>query len=376
MHAMILAFFAAALAAATPGTTVSPLVVSATPSTKIAPHPDVTITSAGSDDFIGDATAVWPREAYGVGKGGRVTLSCRVDTHGLAESCTVVAEQPQGLGFGRAALEMRPTFKVKPPAAATTMVINVAFRAPNTDVDGSGFAVAAAASRMGAGPVVSSITGNKLEMHPVVMIDNPVWASAADFDDLTKAYPSKGGGAEGYVAVHCQVERTGGNAGAVHGCQIMKETPRGHDFGRAALSLMPKFRVLPAVLAHAPTDAPLWVDVPVRLPPPQAIADRTVMAPVWLMRFDAASAMRVFPPEAIAKGLTTGQGVARCTVGGDGALTACVPEPGDPDGLGFSEAAVKLASAMRMNLWSADGAPVEGGVVHIPIRLRLRGEGL
>ncbi len=48
------------------------------------------------------------------------------------------------------------------------------------------------------------------------------------------------------------------------------------------------------------------------------------------------------------------------------------PEAGDPDGLGFSEAAAKLASTMRMNLWSADGAPVEGGVVHIPIRLNLK----
>jgi hypothetical protein len=36
---------------------------------------------------------------------------------------------------------------------------------------------------------------------------------------------------------------------------------------------------------------------------------------------------------------------------------------------------VKLASAMRMNLWSADGAPVEGGVIHIPIRLNLKAPG-
>ena len=69
----------------------------------------------------------------------------------------------------------------------------------------------------------------------------------------------------------------------------------------------------------------------------------------------------------------TCRGVARCTVGPDGAMSDCVPEPGEPDGLGFSEAAAKLASAMRMNLWSADGAPVQGGVVHIPIRLNLKG---
>ena len=52
-----------------------------------------------------------------------------------------------------------------------------------------------------------------------------------------------------------------------------------------------------------------------------------------------------------------------------------MPEPGAPDGQGFSEAAVKLAATMKMNLWSADGAPVQGGVVHIPIRLNLKGAG-
>lgn len=80
----------------------------------------------------------------------------------------------------------------------------------------------------------------------------------------------------------------------------------------------------------------------------------------------------MFPPEAAAQGLTSGRGVARCTVAADGTLTACGPDPDEPDQLGFSAAAAKLASAMRMNLWSADGAPVEGGVVHIPIRLNLK----
>jgi hypothetical protein len=99
------------------------------------------------------------------------------------------------------------------------------------------------------------------------------------------------------------------------------------------------------------------------------------MAPAWLTSFDAKAAPRLFPPEAVAQGLATGRGVARCTVGAGGALAACVPEPGDPDGLGFSEAAAKLASGMKMNLWSADDAPVEGGVVHIPVRLNLKSAG-
>ena len=96
------------------------------------------------------------------------------------------------------------------------------------------------------------------------------------------------------------------------------------------------------------------------------------MAPIWLAGFDPAQAPRLFPPEAIAKGLTTGRGIARCTVGADGGLTGCTPDSADPPDLGFSEAAARLASPLKMNLWSADGAPVEGGVVRVPIRLNLK----
>jgi TonB family protein len=382
MLAELLALFAAAAPTANvvPPKTVSPVVVTATPSGRIADHPDATVNSAGgTDDALGDAVAIWPRRAYNRSTDGRVTLSCLVDTHGLAEWCQVAAEEPPGQGFGRAALEMRPTFKLKPvqgPDGPITamMTVNVGFKAPDMQLDSSGLGQSQSAnSRMGAiAPVAGTLSGNRLEMHPVVMVDNPVWVAAANFDDLARAYPAKGGGVEGYVAAHCQVERSGRDAGALQHCQIIKETPKSQGFGQAALSLMPKFRVLPAALARAPNDAPLWVDVPVRLSPPQRLAERTVTAPVWLQNIDPDVVPRVFPPEAAAKGLTTGRGVARCTVAADGTVAPCTPEPGDPDGLGFSEAAAKLASAMRMNLWSADGAPVQGGVVRIPIRLNLK----
>ncbi|HLZ77673.1 TonB family protein [Phenylobacterium sp.] len=380
MLAELLALFAAAAPeSAAPTRTVSPVTVTATPSTEIAGHPDATVNSAGSsDDALGDALAIWPRRAYHSGASGRVTLSCRVDAHGLAEWCRVIGESPAGQGFGRAALEMRPSFKLTPvqgPDGPITamMTVNVGFKAPATELDSDGTGAATAANTMGAAPVVSGpIHGNRLEMHAVVMVDNPVWTSAANFDDLARAYPAKGGGAEGYAAAHCQVQRSGRDAGALSRCQIIKESPKGQGFGQAAISLMPKFRVMPAVLARAPGDAPLWVDVPVRLSPPDKAAERTVKAPIWLLNVDPESVPKVFPPEAAAKGLTSGRGVVRCTVADDGTVGSCVPEPGDPDGLGFSEAAVKLATAMRMNLWSADGAPVEGGVVHIPIRINLR----
>jgi hypothetical protein len=226
----------------------------------------------------------------------------------------------------------------------------------------------------GGGGIASSVGGGSYRgaggqpMRQVTMLDFPVWATAPSFDDLARAYPAQGRGTEGYVAAHCHVQRSG----ELTGCFTIKETPEGRGFGRAALSLTPKFRVT-RELAAAYHPTPLWVDVPIRFAAPAAsAAERTVTAPIWLTRFEPRRAPQVFPPEAVAQGLTTGRGVARCVVGADGALTGCTPDPDETDSLGFSAAAARLASAMKMNLWSADAGPVLGGVVHVPIRLNLK----
>jgi TonB family protein len=378
---LVLALMAAAApaVAAPPTTTVSPVTVA--PAAK-PPPVDAKVEVGGDEDLIGpDVVAIWPADAYHTGVNGHVTLSCLVDTHGLAERCKVVSEFPAGKGLGRAALELRPTFKLEPnrgadgAAVSATMTIGVSFKAPILQFDLTAFLREAATARQnstpGMGPFGSSstrATGNPIPMRNVTMLDAPVWIAAASFDDVARAYPAKGGGVEGYAADHCHVRRDG----TLDTCQTIKESPEGQGFGKAALTLAAKFRIDPAALARAPHSAPIWVDIPIRLPPREA-AEHTVMAPSWIQMFDTHKALKVFPPEAVAEGLTTGRGVARCTVAADGTMTDCTPEAGQPDGLGFSEAAARLASTMKMNLWAADAEPVAGGVVHIPIRLNLKG---
>ena len=385
MLAQLLALFAAAApaaqpAAATPGNTVSPVTVS--PAPEKGPYA-ATVDMHGEEEspWGGDFTAIWPRDMTGSGVDGHVILNCVIDVHGLAESCKVVSETPAGKRLGRAALELRPTFKLKPATGAdgqptsATMAIRILYKAPSQDFDNQEFQRALTRGKGGFGTLDIPPTHNPILTRNEAMLDNPVWATAATFDDLAAAYPAKGGGVEGYAAAHCRVERDGDRAGSLRDCQVIKESPAGHDFGKAALALAVKFRAEPATLAAIPKREPLWVDIPMRLQPPAALAERTIAAPRWITGVDPKSAPKLFPPEAVAQGLTTGRGVARCTVATDGTLTACAPEAGDPDGLGFSEAAVRLAAGMKMNLWSGDGAPVEGAVVHIPIRLNLKGGG-
>jgi TonB family protein len=176
-------------------------------------------------------------------------------------------------------------------------------------------------------------------------------------------------GAEGYVVAHCEVS----HAGALASCQITKEDPDNRGFGQAALRLAKRFRVAPE-WATAPHNADLWVDVPIRFPAPGAGSSREVTSPYWVEGFDPDAALQVFPKEAADKGLTSGYGVARCVAAQNGSLTACQPQPGDPDGLGFSEAAVKLAATMRMNPWQRDGEPVDGAVVEVGVRLNLKSQ--
>ena len=352
--------------------------VTVTPQKDQAPA-DARMKMAGSDADA-QMVGIWPGKAYRQGADGRVRLKCWIDAHGLAERCEVIGETPKRMGFGQAAMEMRPIIKLPPTMGPDGPVgsyktIDIGFEAPDVRFDQARFAQWQ--SGPGAVPLATTdlkdfMQGNRspLPMRKVTMLDNPVWISAASFDDLVAAYPGKPGAGEGYAVDHCMVRKDGG----LEYCQTIMEEPTGHGFGKAALGLAARFKVSPTVAAQPHAD-PLWVDIPVRFPSARELAERTVMAPTWVQVFDTKATPKLFPPEAASAGLTSGRGVARCAVAADGGMVDCAPEPGAPDGQGFSEAAVKLAATMKMNLWSADGAPVQGGVVHLPIRLNLKGAG-
>jgi hypothetical protein len=162
-------------------------------------------------------------------------------------------------------------------------------------------------------------------------------------------------------------------SGRLSGCQPIKEDPEGRGFGKAAVALASRFQVS-REWATAPGHADLWVDVPIRFPAPGEAGSRRITSPYWVAGFDPDQAMKIHPPEAIQKGVISGRGVAKCLVAAGGELTDCAPQEADPDGLGFSEAAAKLAATMRMNPWTVDGAPVDGAVIRVSVKLKLKSQ--
>lgn len=372
----VLLAVAAPLAAATPGAhAVSPLVV--VPQPRDAPHPDATVVIGADQDTLGQGVSIWPAGALQAGANGYVTLSCRIDVHGLAETCRVIYETPRGRGFGGAALALRPTFKVAPrqgpdgPEPAT-LNIAVAFRAKAMEsnlqqVFGSASAVAPEGSldrsqNVGGHEINGrnlAIYNNRIATRRMTMMTEPAWVRAPGFADWAAAYPPAGGGAEGYVVVHCRVQSTG----LLRNCAAVKETPVGRGFGKAALALVDRFQASPQAMAQAPHGAPVEVDVPIRFVPPGEAADRTVRAPVFLVGADPETLSTMLPTAAGGKGA-----VVACTAGSDGALGDCRVELTSPEGIDFDEAALRMASRLKINLWSAEASPVIGGTLHIPVR--------
>lgn len=372
---MVVELIAAALMAAAgpqdtsapPTRTTAPVVVPP-PLNPSAPPAATVVIPTDSNSVHGAFAVIWPTGALQAHISGHVVLTCKVDHYGLAEWCKVASETPAKFGFGAAAMALRPTLKVQPamgPNGPIDEVMNIAvdFAADAIDADWG------AARSGGSGAATPTIFGGPpLAGKAESVLENPIWTSAASWDDVLRAYPAKGGGADGYAVAHCNVKKDGSLAD----CAAVKEAPENRGFGNAAVRVAAKFRVAPE-WSVAPHHADLWVDIPVRFPAPGKAADRSLASPYWVAGFDPDQELKVFPPEAAAKGVTSGRGVAQCQVADSGSLSDCKPYQADPEGLGFDTAAVTLASTMRMNPWTVDGSPVDGDTVLVGIQLNLKG---
>ena len=81
-----------------------------------------------------DFSRLYPRKASALGLEGLAVMRCRVGRTGGLSTCRVVREAPGGAGFGGAALQMAPRFRMKPktvdgaPVAGGVVMIPVKFK--------------------------------------------------------------------------------------------------------------------------------------------------------------------------------------------------------------------------------------------------------
>lgn len=77
-----------------------------------------------------DIAAVYPPSAVRAGKSGAVLLDCKVDAQGVLAGCSVEIEDPVGLEFGLAAMQLAPLFRMEPTAPDGTAVAGRTIRIP------------------------------------------------------------------------------------------------------------------------------------------------------------------------------------------------------------------------------------------------------
>ncbi len=300
--------------------------------------------------------AFWPAAAWKAGVPGAGTIKCTVNTRGALEDCAVVGEEPAGFGFGQAALLLAPGFLMKPATkdgkpVASTVRFPVLFRTPSNDNR-------AAASRLPA-----EVRGEFRVMKDAMFDRTPTYA------EVLAAWPRWVGDAPGgaKASMLCRVTV----AGVLRACEFPSVDQGGKGIEKAAESLAAKFHVVVGPGVTAKDLSTLFIAVPVQLiNPEQATAERWITRAVWTQTADPAQAQALFPDAAAKAGLKRGVGTLICTVGGAGDLTDCQTQAENPAGLGFGEAAMRIAAVMRMQTWGEDGLPTAGAKVRLPIAVQ------
>ena len=274
---------------------------------------------------------------------GSASIACRVTTSGDLRDCAIAAETQPGLGFGPAAAEAAAGTHVRPMMLAGQPV--------------------EARLTLSFGFVRQSQFDQRFEPAEVP------WAATPGPRQVAAVSP-RGVSGPGDAVLDCQV-RPGG---MLQRCRTLSESPSGAGFGEAARRLAGSFRVDMDQVDPNVRDI-LWVRAPVHFPGPGAGPAGPIDDPVWTRSPPAALLDGSFPAKAADAGLRTGRAVLDCLAGPDGAMTDCTVVDETPAGMDFGPAALRVAAAMSVALWTPDGRPTQDRRVKFAVRLNRQESG-
>jgi TonB family protein len=178
---------------------------------------------------------------------GKATIRCMVERDATLVGCQILAEDPPGLGFGQATLNVAQHWKIRP------MTVD---GAPRT----GGVFQRTVLWRL---PPVSPTPDLPVGAKPVLNTD---FEAKPDNDVMERNYPRSA--LRRRVGGEARVKCTVTSQGALDGCTVLSEEPSGEGFGQASLNVTPYFKVRPRAADGTPTEGAIFIRNFVWRPPP------------------------------------------------------------------------------------------------------------
>ncbi len=265
-----------------------------------------------------ELAAFYPPEGYSQGHNGKAVINCTVVETGLLEDCSVIEETPPGEGFGEAALKAAATIVMKPATLngqAVRQEVNI--------------------------PIAFEL--------PTVAVTMPDWKRKPSGEEIARFIPAEAmrSGVSGRATMECLVVPSG----ALEGCRIVEETPKGIGFGEAALMASALFVMKPASQDGQPVVSAVRIPIVFKVPDSGAsgvMGRPTISRAVWETAPTFEQVAAAWPEGA--KG-EFGHASLNCGVTREGRLRACRVTGETPSREGFGKAAThELAPLFKLRL--------------------------